>query len=133
MFAVLSHSIVITAFVKGGVEFIDDTYNANPDAMKAALKALSGLPSRGRKVAVLGDMYELGGMSEQMHRDVFDYAASLRLDAVFAVGTVASRCSCTRAFASVEECASCRHEIFNDGDLVLLKASNAMKLGKLAE
>lgn len=118
---------------KDGVEFIDDTYNANPDAMKAALKALSNIPSRGRRVAVLGDMYELGEMSEQMHREVFDYAASLGIDAVFAVGAVAGRCNCTRAFVSVEECALCRHEIFNDGDLVLLKASNAMKLGKLAE
>ncbi len=118
---------------KGGVEFIDDTYNANPDAMKAALKAFSEISAKGRKIAVLGDMYELGEGSERMHRDVFEFAASLPIDIVVAVGAVAGKCRSDYIFAGVDELSAAMGELFDDGDIVLLKASNAMQLGRLAE
>ena len=116
---------------KAGVNFIDDTYNANPDAMKAALKAFSGEKSEGRKIAVLGDMFELGEASERLHKEVFDYASGLGLDAVIAVGAMASKCRATYAFASLGELQDVFSDLFKEGDLVLLKASNAMKLGKI--
>lgn len=59
----------------GGVTIIDDTYNANPDSMLAALETLKAMDSRGRKIAVLGDMLELGKKSEVEHRRVGSAAA----------------------------------------------------------
>ena len=118
---------------KLGVKFIDDTYNANPDAMKAALLTFSKLEHKGRKIAVLGDMFELGESSEALHAEVFDFASSLELDSVIAVGTAASRCKCTKTFENLQKLLENFSNEFQKGDLVLLKASNAMKLGKLTE
>lgn len=118
---------------KLGVKFIDDTYNANPDAMKAALLTFSKLEHKGRKIAVLGDMFELGESSESLHAEVFDFASSLELDSVIAVGTAASRCKCTKTFENLQKLLENFSNEFQKGDLVLLKASNAMKLGKLTE
>lgn len=118
---------------KCGVKFIDDTYNANPDAMKAALLTFSKLEHKGRKIAVLGDMFELGEASEALHSEVFDFASSLNLDAVIAVGTAASRCKRTKSFENLQKLLENASQEFHEGDLVLLKASNAMKLGKLTE
>lgn len=65
----------------GGITIIDDTYNANPESMFAALETLRAIQSRGNKIAVLADMYELGGQSEGEHRKigekVRDYADCL--------------------------------------------------------
>lgn len=118
---------------KNGVRFIDDTYNANPDAMKAALSTFSKLENGGRKIAVLGDMFELGEASQRLHAEVFDYASKLGLDAVIAVGASASRCKCTKSFENLQKLLEIAPTEFQEGDLVLLKASNAMKLGKLTE
>lgn len=118
---------------KNGVRFIDDTYNANPDAMKAALSTFSKLENGGRKIAVLGDMFELGESSGRLHAEVFDYASKLGLDAVIAVGASASRCKCTKSFENLQKLLEIAPTEFQEGDLVLLKASNAMKLGKLTE
>src|ERR1051326_5751376 len=63
-----------------GIQFIDDSYNANPDSMKAALRTLMELDSDGRRIAVLGEMGELGQESERGHRDVGEGAATLRVD-----------------------------------------------------
>ena len=70
---------------KDGVRFIDDTYNANPDAMIAALDTFAALSVPGRRIAVLGDMFELGPAADELHRRVFDHAAGLGFDAVVAV------------------------------------------------
>ena len=117
---------------KAGVNFIDDTYNANPDAMKAALKAFCAERSDGRKIAVLGDMFELGAAAEKFHREVFDYASGLGLDAVIAVGVFASKCRATHSFENFSQLEEAFSSLFKEGDIVLLKASNAMKLGRLA-
>lgn len=118
---------------KNGVRFIDDTYNANPDAMKAALSTFSKLENGGRKIAVLGDMFELGEASQSLHAEVFEYASRMGLDAVIAVGEESSRCKCTKSFENLQKLQECVNEEFHKGDLVLLKASNAMKLGKITE
>src|SRR3954462_8209481 len=70
----------------GGIQFIDDSYNANPDSMKAALRTLIELDAEGRRIAVLGEMGELGEESERGHREVGEAAAALRVDELIAVG-----------------------------------------------
>src|SRR5256714_13340571 len=70
----------------GGIQFIDDSYNANPDSMKAALRTLVELEADGRRIAVLGEMGELGAESEAGHREVGEAAAALHVDELIAVG-----------------------------------------------
>ena len=69
---------------KNGVTIIDDCYNANPTSTKASLDMLAGCS--GRRIAVLGDMGELGTDEVRLHREVGAYAASLGLDALFFCG-----------------------------------------------
>src|SRR5438132_3943987 len=69
-----------------GIQFIDDSYNANPDSMKAALRTLVELDADGRRIAVLGQMSELGEESERGHREVGEAAAAFGIDELIAVG-----------------------------------------------
>ncbi len=115
-----------------GVSFLDDSYNANPDSMRAGLKTLMGLQIEGRKVAVLGQMGELGEHAEQGHREVGAYAAELGLDAVFTVGKEAALISDAAASVCHSEnlpdhagCAAFLHEWLKPGDAVLLKGSRS--------
>ena len=73
----------------GGVTLIDDAYNANPMSMRAALDALAASEAGGRRVAVLGDMLELGPDAEHYHRQVGRHAAG-RVDVLIAVGPLAA-------------------------------------------
>src|SRR6266699_5461865 len=73
-----------------GVRVLDDVYNANADSMVAALQTLQELPCKGRRVAVLGDMAELGASSESVHEEVGRRAAELGVGQLFAVGKMAS-------------------------------------------
>src|SRR5205814_9965384 len=72
-----------------GVQFLDDSYNANPDSMKAALRTLVELDTDGKRIAVLGEMLELGEESERGHREVGETAAGLKVDYLIAIGNVA--------------------------------------------
>ena len=69
----------------GGGWVIDDTYNTNPDSMKAAVQVLAAEP--GRRVFVMGDMGELGDEAEAMHAEVGAFARAQGIDAMLAVGT----------------------------------------------
>ncbi|MGC2351960.1 MAG: UDP-N-acetylmuramoyl-tripeptide--D-alanyl-D-alanine ligase, partial [Candidatus Udaeobacter sp.] len=74
----------------GGVEFIDDSYNANPDSMKAALRTLAERPAEGKRIAIFGEMRELGAESERCHREVGETAATLKIDQLIAIGNMAA-------------------------------------------
>jgi len=116
---------------KWGVTFIDDTYNANPDSMIAALDALMTVPCDGKRVAVLGDMFELGEKSLELHKKVFAHALGLGLPLVIGVGEMSSQCLCHLAY---KELATLKKKFRVDvsaGDVVLLKASHGMHLGEL--
>ena len=76
-----------------GVQFIDDSYNANPDSMKAALRTLVELDTDGQRIAVLGQMLELGAESERGHREVGEAAATLGIDHLIAIGRRSSDCA----------------------------------------
>ncbi|MBO7683375.1 MAG: hypothetical protein J6T51_01460 [Kiritimatiellae bacterium] len=118
---------------KWGATFIDDTYNANPDSMVAALDAFASAPCDGRRIAVLGDMFELGPQAAELHKRVFAHAMGLGLPLVIGVGELSSQCLCHLVYKDV---ASLRKRFRADvsaGDLVLLKASHSMRLGALLE
>ena len=68
-----------------GIRVIDDSYNANPDSMVAALQTLAGIPAEGRRIAVLGKMNELGAESESGHRRVGEAAGREGIDCLVAV------------------------------------------------
>src|SRR6184192_3515676 len=72
-----------------GVKFLDDSYNANPDSMKAALQTLVELDADGKRIAVLGEMRELGAESERGHREIGETAASLAVDQLITIGDAA--------------------------------------------
>ena len=114
-----------------GVHFIDDTYNANPDAMIAALDAFASMTCAGRKIAILGDMFELGERARELHEQVFAHAAACGLDAVIAVGETSSGCRADAAFRTVAELAAARADLLKPGDTVLLKASHGLHLGDI--
>jgi UDP-N-acetylmuramoyl-tripeptide--D-alanyl-D-alanine ligase len=125
-----------------GVRLLDDAYNANGDSMLAALRTLQELACKGRRVAVLGDMAELGAHSEGAHEEVGRQAAELGIAQLFAVGKMASVMGrAARAaglnrvfeFADVETAAAAVKSFVKPGDLVLLKASRVMRLERIGE
>lgn len=116
---------------RGGVRFIDDTYNANPDSMIAALDAFAAEPCAGRRIAILGDMFELGPRAAEYHARVFDHAAALGLGRVIAVGALASACRCDASYPSVDALRADLGRLLAPGDLVLLKASHGLQLGSI--
>jgi UDP-N-acetylmuramoyl-tripeptide--D-alanyl-D-alanine ligase len=73
----------------GGINILDDTYNANPASVKAAVDALAALKGGARAVVALGDMRELGGESEELHREVGRYIANSGANVLYAVGEFA--------------------------------------------
>ena len=70
------------------ITILNDTYNANPQSMKSGLTTLSGMTG-GKKVAVVGDMFELGDEEERLHRETGEYAGTLPLDVLVTVGSAA--------------------------------------------
>ena len=126
----------------GGIRVLDDAYNANADSTLAALETLCDLPLQGRRVAVLGDMAELGAHSEAAHAEIGRRAAELGIGQVFAVGKMAGvtakaarEAGLTRVieFVDVEAAVKAVKDFLKAGDVVLLKASRASRLERVAE
>lgn len=128
-------------FTVDGITIIEDCYNANPDSMKAALEVLAAFNTPGAKIAVLGDMYELGGFTNEAHALVGEYAAKLKIDLLVTVGELGklialqaekhdTRCKC---FNSNDEAASFLKSEVTSGDVVLLKASRSAKFEEISE
>ena len=120
---------------KDGVTYVNDCYNANPTSMVAALETFAAMPCAGRRVAVLGDMFELGAQSGALHARVLARAAELPLDAVFAVGAAMGNAAQAAASArrpyQVADAAAAKEALaayVRAGDAVLLKASHGMHL-----
>lgn len=126
----------------GGVQFLDDSYNANPDSMKAALRTLVELDSEGKRIAVLGEMRELGTESEHGHREVGETAATLGLDQLITIGDAAELIAQGARTAGLDKVLSARStgeaakllgEIAEPGDLVLIKGSRAARTEEVIE
>jgi UDP-N-acetylmuramoyl-tripeptide--D-alanyl-D-alanine ligase len=126
-----------------GIRLVDDSYNSNPKALAAALRSLAGLPAR-RKVAVLGDMLELGERAPEFHRQAGKKAAESGWDILVTVGPLARHMAeGARAvgmagdrilsFSATEEAAAALASIIEDGDLVLVKGSRGVRTDRLVE
>jgi len=122
-----------------GYTLIEDAYNASPDSMKAALKVLASM--EGRKIAVLADMLELGEKEKDYHKEVGTYLGQTSVNELYCVGPL-SECiieaaketnpDCkTQHFASNDELASFLEGYLMEGDKVLMKGSNGMKLSEV--
>lgn len=123
-----------------GVKIIEDCYNASPDSQRAALNVLSDM-NADRKIAVLGDMLELGDYSETAHREVGKYAAEKKIDVLYAFGEQ-SKYIAEEAKKGVQrvlwfddkaQLAKTLVQDVKSGDCVLFKASRGMKLEEIIE
>jgi UDP-N-acetylmuramoyl-tripeptide--D-alanyl-D-alanine ligase len=106
---------------KAGAVILDDCYNASPLSMKAALDVLKNLSSD-RKVAVLGDMRELGNISEEAHKIIGEYAHAI-CDEVLGIGEAARGYKADKHFDSKQELVDYLLKDIKQGDIILVKAS----------
>ena len=122
--------------VKCGASIINDTYNANYDSMKAAIEYLEKIEGK-RKIAVLGDMKELGEYSESLHRKVGEEVKNI--DILITIGELAKYIEETADvremlhFDNNESALEYLKKIMKKDDIILLKASNSMKFGDIAK
>ncbi len=123
----------------GGVTLLDDTYNASPAATRAALDLLGEMP--GRRIALLGDMLELGELAEPSHEQVGRHAAD-RADALLTVGDLAATIARgareaglgdVRTLGSKAEAAAVLRALLRPGDALLVKGSRALALETVVE
>jgi UDP-N-acetylmuramoyl-tripeptide--D-alanyl-D-alanine ligase len=125
---------------EGGL-LINDCYNANPVSMRAALSLLAERAEGRRRVAVLGDMAELGDGAPAYHREVGAAAAELGVGALVAIGSLAEgylegagdEIGTVRWAASLDEGLAAVADVLEPGDCVLVKGSRAMGLEAVAE
>jgi UDP-N-acetylmuramoyl-tripeptide--D-alanyl-D-alanine ligase len=122
-----------------GMTLLNDAYNANPASMRAALETIRELPSPGRRVAVVGDMRELGRHAARYHRETGEFAAQSKLDVLICVGTSAKLIaraaeeagmprSRIRQYPDSPTAARAVPRWLKKGDLVLFKASRGVQL-----
>ena len=121
------------------LHIVDHSYNANPVSMRAALDSLHGKARR--CIAVLGDMNELGENSADMHRELGRYAAQAGFSPLICIGEKA-RDICSGAqqagadarwYPDIDAATAVLPDLLQKDDLVLVKASNSMKLGRIVE
>jgi UDP-N-acetylmuramoyl-tripeptide--D-alanyl-D-alanine ligase len=126
--------------LSGGVVLIDDSYNANPQSMEVALRILAGC--EGRRIAVLGDMGELGDAADAAHRETGRLAASLGVDFLVAVGSRAEGLAAgareggmdaprVATAADADAAAVPVRALLEPGATVLLKGSRSMRMERI--
>ena len=129
---------------RDGFTVINDAYNANPESMRASLSTFASMDVAGRRIAVLGDMGELGDFAEACHRGVGRFAAAQGIDCLVCAGPLSSfiaegaleegfpekdlvRCD------TVADVLAYLEPVLEPGDAVLVKASHSMGLNRVAE
>lgn len=125
--------------IKDNVKVINDSYNASYDSMKAALEVM-GKAESSRKIAVLGNMLELGDYTKELHQKVGDEVIKNRIDILVTVGEYAKEIG-NRAkslgmqnvfeFENISDATKYLEDNIQKGDLILLKASNSMNFSKI--
>ena len=123
------------------LKMINDYYNASYDSMKASLQVLSNIECT-RKIAILGDMLELGDFSEELHKKVGEEVIKYKIDILITIGTLAKDIAKeaeklglkeTYSYNTNQECINELHKFIKKHDCVLLKASNRMNFGEISE
>ncbi|GLS46526.1 UDP-N-acetylmuramoylalanyl-D-glutamyl-2,6-diaminopimelate--D-alanyl-D-alanine ligase [Methylobacterium brachythecii] len=126
----------------GEAFLVDESYNANPASIRAALATLAGIEvtGRGRRIAVLGDMLELGASSEQRHRELADAVRASGIDLVFTAGTMMRHLFEALPMAHRGAAAATSAELVDavlgglrPGDAVMVKGSNSIRMGRIVE
>ena len=124
----------------GTFMILDDCYNASPKSMESSIDLLMKMP--GRRVAILGDMLELGEQKDKMHVQVGRYAAKSGVDVIICVGTLSDKIFMgatmstdkqVELFHDNEECIDALPDILEPGDSILVKASNAMHFSEIVD
>jgi UDP-N-acetylmuramoyl-tripeptide--D-alanyl-D-alanine ligase len=127
-----------------GLTVLDDSYNANPESLRAAVRVLAGLHGHARRVLILGDMLELGEHTDALHAEVGREAGRAGIDALVLIGEHA-RAAASGAheaglpagalahFPCTSTAAAALGELVREGDVVLVKGSRAMGLERLVQ
>ena len=129
---------------RGGFTVINDAYNASPDSMRASLATFAATDVAGRRIAVLGDMGELGSFAPACHEGVGAAAASHHLDKLICIGELARHIAAGAEAAGMDAARISRADTVADvleeldallepGDAVLVKASHFMGLTRIVE
>lgn len=129
--------------LRRGLRLVDDSYNSNPRALEAALKGLAAFPAK-RKVAILGDMLELGPAEVDFHREAGRQAVQNGWDLLLAIGPLASYTAegalaaglpkaRVMTFSNSGEAAARIPEVVEDGDLILVKGSRGIKTEQVVD
>ncbi len=127
--------------ISGKYTIIDDTYNASPDSMKASINVLSEMDCTGKRIAVLGDMFELGDNSEKYHYEVGTYLADKNIDELVVIGELSQNIlQGVKDAGSSIKCNTLKDNgeaslfllsVMTPGDVVLIKGSNGMKMDQI--
>ena len=127
---------------KNGIKVIDDTYNASPDSVRGALDVLSTQKGL-RKIAILGNMFELGEETEKHHYEIGKYAGAIGVDVVVTVGDIAYNIGVgarehlsikqVLSYSNLEELMPEIQSLLQPGDVVLVKGSRGMKLEEIVK
>jgi UDP-N-acetylmuramoyl-tripeptide--D-alanyl-D-alanine ligase len=124
------------------LRIIDDTYNASPVSVKAALEVLCGFSGPGKKIAVLADMLELGEAAIDLHFEIGEYAANLGVNHLLAYGDLARNYAQgftgitpgkAEYFSNKTELIRALKEVARPGDSILIKGSRGMKMEEIVE
>ena len=129
---------------RGGFTVVNDAYNANPDSMRAALNTFAAMRVAGSRIAVLGDMGELGDFGPAGHREMGALAASLGIDWLVSVGDLGSLIAEAaeeggmpedRVFRTADAAGALEvvKGLVGPGDAVLVKASHSVSLERVVE
>jgi UDP-N-acetylmuramoyl-tripeptide--D-alanyl-D-alanine ligase len=127
-----------------GVTVINDAYNASPTSMRAAVATLADMSTHGARVAVLGDMAELGSLTELAHFRIGEEVAKSGIESLVTTGPRARRiaegalaagmpATSVRPCGNVEEASEVLDDLLSPGDVVLVKASRSMGLERIVE
>lgn len=129
---------------ESGLTVIDDAYNANPDSMAASLATFSAIDASGKRIAVLGDMLELGSFAREGHERMGRLAAKFQVDALICVGELSRAMASSAIGAGMDPAAvwTCddapsaleiTRTLVGEGDVVLVKASHSIGLEAVVE
>ncbi len=124
--------------IKNNISIIDDTYNASIDSIKSGLVTINELKAK-RKIIVLGDMFELGDFSKEIHLKTGELFKEIKCDILYTFGNEAKNIALTakkyieevRCFDDMEDLQNDIVKNMKDGDIIYFKASNGMKLSKI--